>query len=66
MAAAVHKPSFPASMGMGPTQIPSTRDYTSAALAHRAPPASSNSNGAFASPTESEFSEVYDGSDSVK
>ncbi|MCJ1476933.1 ATP binding [Lambiella insularis] len=61
-----HKASFPASMGMGPTQMPSTREYTSAPPTHRTPIIASTSNGPFASPTESEFSERSEGSDSIR
>ncbi|MCJ1388330.1 ATP binding [Xylographa bjoerkii] len=61
-----HKASFPASMGMGPTQIPSTREYTSAPPTHRTPVIVNAQTGPFASPTESEFSEHSEGSGSVR
>ena len=61
-----HQASFPASLGMGPTQIPSTREYTSVPPNHRTPVTGNTQNGPFASPTESEFSEHSEGHDSVR
>lgn len=61
-----HQVSFPASLGMGPTQIPSTREYTSVPPSHRTPVTGNTQNGPFASPTESEFSEHSEGRDSVR
>ena len=66
MAMLAHKTSFPTQMGIGPSQIPSSRDYTSTIASHRTPLLGSNQNGPFASPTESEFSEAFDGPDSVR
>ena len=60
-----HKTSFPAHMGVGPSHVPSSRDYSSMA-SHRTPLMVTNQNGPFASPTESEFSEAFDGPDSVR
>jgi len=61
-----HQASFPASLGMGPTQIPSTREYTSVPPSHRTPVIGNTQNGPFASPTESEFSDPSEGHDSVR
>ncbi|MCJ1247238.1 ATP binding [Trapelia coarctata] len=61
-----HQASFPASLGMGPTQIPSTREYTSVPPSHRTPVMGNTQNGPFASPTESEFSDPSEGHDSVR
>lgn len=61
-----HQASFPASLGMGPTQIPSTREYTTVPPSHRTPVTGNTQNGPFASPTESEFSEHSEGHDSVR
>ena len=67
MAMLAHKASFPASMGTGSTQVPSSaRDYTSSNTSHRTPVMSNAHNGPFASPTESEFSEAFDGTESVR
>ena len=64
MAMLAHKTSMPMGMGMGPTSIP--RDYPSSSSSHRTPLPSTMHNGSFASPTESEFSEAFEGSDTVR
>lgn len=65
MAMLAHKTSFPSTLG-GTTQVSSTRDYGSSTASHMTPVMGSTNNGSFASPTESEFSEAYDGPDSVR
>jgi hypothetical protein len=62
MAMLAHKASMPLGVGMGPTSIP--RDYSNSA--HRTPMPSTTHNGSFASPTESEFSEAFEGPDAVR
>ena len=65
MAMLAHKTSMPMGMGMGPTSIP--RDYVpTPSSSHRTPMSSTMHNGSFASPTESEFSEAFDGPDAVR
>ena len=64
MTACVHKTSVPMGMNMGPTSIP--RDYNPSSSSHRTPMSSTMHNGSFASPTESEFSEAFEGPDAVR
>ena len=66
MAMLAHKTSLPTSMGTGSTQVSSTREYPSSNASHRTPVMTNAHNGPFASPTESEFSEAYDGNESVR
>lgn len=64
MAMLAHKTSMPLGMGMGPTSVP--RDYPSTSSSHRTQMSNTMHNGCFASPTESEFSEAFDGVDAVR
>ncbi|KAL8639760.1 MAG: hypothetical protein Q9228_003243 [Teloschistes exilis] len=60
------KSSYPSSMGMGSTQPSSSSSQYSSSLAnHRTPVIGTSHNGPFASPTESEFSDGYDSSDTA-
>lgn len=42
------------------------QQYTTAVSTHKVPAMSTSLNGTFASPTESEFSEAFEGPDSVR
>ena len=70
MAMLAHKSSMPVSAGLGASSASSAsqaRDYQASTASHsRTPLTGSTQNGTFASPTESEFSEAYDGSDPVR
>lgn len=59
------KSSYPSSLGMPSTQPSSSSQYSSALSNHRTPVIGSSHNGPFASPTESEFSEGYEPSDTA-
>ncbi|KAL8829479.1 MAG: hypothetical protein Q9170_006151 [Blastenia crenularia] len=60
------KASYSSSMGMASTQASSSNQYPSAlSNQHRTPVVGSSHNGPFASPTESEFSEGYESSDTT-
>jgi mitogen-activated protein kinase kinase kinase len=63
MATIAHKSPLPGSAGMG---MGGPRDYTSTISSARTLASSTAHNNSFASPTESEFSEVFDGLDTVK
>ena len=64
MALLAHKSSMPMSAGIGSGD--SARDYMSNSTHHRTPLTSTSHNNTFASPTESEFSEAFEGPDSVR
>ena len=67
MAVLAPKTSLPSSMGgLGHAQAPSTMPYTAGLSSHRTPVMGATTNGPFASPTESEFSEAFDRPDSVR
>ena len=66
MAMLASKSSFSNSMGMGSSQTSSSGQYTAGLSSHRTPVIGSTQSGPFASPTESEFSEAFDGPDSVR
>lgn len=55
--------SYPSSLGMSSSQIPSVGQFTAALPSHRTPV---SHPAPFASPTESEFSEGFEGPDSVR
>ncbi|KAL8701451.1 MAG: hypothetical protein Q9201_004903 [Fulgogasparrea decipioides] len=65
MAMLASKSSYPSSMGMGSTQPSSSSQYSNTLTSHRTPVIGSSHNGPFASPTESEFSDGYDSSDTA-
>ncbi|KAL8736980.1 MAG: hypothetical protein Q9181_002148 [Wetmoreana brouardii] len=65
MAMLASKSSYPSSMGMGSAQASSSSQYSSTLASHRTPVIGSSHNGPFASPTESEFSDGYDTSDTA-
>ena len=66
MAMLAHKTSMPMSAGLGPSSAAAqAREYPASNSSHRTPLTSTH-NGNFASPTESEFSEVYEGPDPVR
>lgn len=65
MAMLASKSSYPSSMGMGSTQASSSSQYSGTIANHRTPVIGSSHNGPFASPTESEFSDGYDSSDTA-
>ena len=56
----------PSSMGMASVQSSAARSYSTGLSSQRTPVLGSTQNGSFSSPTESEFSEAFDGPDSVK
>ena len=58
-----HKPSMPMSLGQSSA---TSRDYQPTNSSHRTPLTGTTHNGTFASPTESEFSEAFDGPDPVR
>ena len=61
-----HKSSMPVSAGLGASSG-AAREYQSNTPSHnRTPLTGSTQNGTFASPTESDFSEAYDGADAVR
>ena len=66
MAMLASKSSFSNSMGMGSSQASSAGQYTAGLSSHRTPVIGSAHNGPFGSPTESEFSDAFDGPDSVR
>lgn len=57
--------SYTSTMGMVSTQTPSVGHFSAGSSNHRAPAIGSR-HAPFASPTESEFSEGFDGPDSVR
>lgn len=59
------KATYSSSMGMGTTQAASAGQYSAGLSNHRTPVVGS-SHPPFASPTESEFSEAFDGPESVR
>ena len=58
-----HKPSMPMSLGQSSA---TSRDYQPNNSSHRTPLTGTTHNGTFASPTESEFSEAFEGPDPVR
>ncbi|KAL9002927.1 MAG: hypothetical protein Q9188_004182 [Gyalolechia gomerana] len=65
MAMLASKSSYSSSLGMASTQASSSSQYSSALSNHRTPVIGSSHNGPFASPTESEFSEGYEPSETA-
>ena len=66
MAVLASKVAYPGSLGMNSSQTPPVGRFSGGLSSHR-PPALGNSHHApFASPTESEFSEGFEGPDSVR
>ena len=66
MAMIAHKQSVPMSAGLGAPSSAREYQHSSASTHNRTPLPGSTQNGTFASPTESEFSEAYDGTDAVR
>lgn len=66
MAVLASKITYPSSMGMSSNQTPSVGRFSAGISTHRAPAIGNSHHAPFASPTESEFSEGYDGPDSVR
>jgi mitogen-activated protein kinase kinase kinase len=66
MAVLASKISYPASLGMNSSQTPLVGRFSGALSSQRVPALESSHHAPFASPTESEFSEGFEGSDSVR
>ena len=66
MAMLAPKVPYPSSMGMGSGQTASAGQYSAGLSSHRTPVVGTTHSAPFASPTESEFSEAFDGPDSVR
>lgn len=58
--------SYASTMGLGSAQTPSVGQFSAGPSNHRIPAIGTSHHAPFASPTESEFSEGYDGPDSVR
>ncbi|KAL8764199.1 MAG: hypothetical protein Q9184_000168 [Pyrenodesmia sp. 2 TL-2023] len=65
MAMLAPKSAYPSSMGMASNQASSSSQYSGNLASHRTPVIGSSHSGPFASPTESEFSEGYEPSDTA-
>ncbi len=66
MAMLASKAPYPSSMGMSSSQSTSAAQYSAGLSNHRTPVVGTTHSAPFASPTESEFSEAFDGPDSVR
>ena len=66
MAVLASKATYPSSMGMGSSQPPSAGQFSATVSSRRIPTAGVSHHAPFASPTESEFSEGFEGPDSVR
>ncbi len=66
MALLASKVAYTSSLGIGSGQTPSVGQFTSALPNHRMPVVGAGHHAPFASPTESEFSEGFEGPDSVR
>ena len=66
MAMLASKTAYTPSLGTTSSQTSSAGQYTSSIPNHRTPVITNPQSGPFASPTESEFSEAYDGPDTVR
>lgn len=66
MAVLASKVAYPSSLGMNSSQTPSVGQFTATLPNHRTPVVGASHHAPFASPTESEFSEGFEGPDSVR
>lgn len=60
------KAPYPTSTGVAPGQASMAGQYSAALSSHRTPLLGGAHNGTFVSPTESEFSEAFEGPGSVR
>lgn len=60
------KAPYPTATGMASAQASTAAQYSAGLSSHRTPVLGGTHNGTFVSPTESEFSDAFEGPDSVK